>query len=454
MKNLIVLAVALIATNAFAADWKWNGSAGWRWDSQNLNDSLGSVDSSAAKNDTSTEKVRQHEARANLGVTGGWDHVEWGVDMRTQGASLSTGKGGGALGLATAANTDWTPVGGKANAASDATIGLDSAYFRYVHDFGAVDANITVGRGKTALITDTTWETLYSNATRFQGFSEGLKFGMFGLNMTQYVEGAVTAPNTESASEYNITASGQANANKNTSFAMTYQFQPYMTWKFTDEIETLFAVAYTYSYDESHVNTAGGYDPSTWDAGNVNNVSNGLSTGDIAEYRMNNRRSWDFLNTWTLPYTLNFTGELILGQKAVYDNQSLTVAPVLGTWVNSGVGTSVSSTAWNLGLTYGKLKKAMDFTVGYAYGSKGIASVVSDYTNPWFAADQKGHHITAGFALADNLSLGFNAYFLKEKQGIDAKTGVAYGAAPGSVAALSNEKLSDKMWELNTAVSF
>ena len=41
MKNLLVLAVALFATNAFAAEMKWNGSAGWRGHEGLQNGNLG-----------------------------------------------------------------------------------------------------------------------------------------------------------------------------------------------------------------------------------------------------------------------------------------------------------------------------------------------------------------------------------------------------------------------------
>ena len=49
MKNVIVLAVAaLFATNAVAAEMKWNGSAGWRYENTSNNDSLDSKEEDPA----------------------------------------------------------------------------------------------------------------------------------------------------------------------------------------------------------------------------------------------------------------------------------------------------------------------------------------------------------------------------------------------------------------------
>src|ERR1035437_7531151 len=110
MKNLIVLAVAtLFATNALAAEMKWNGSAGWRYSQQSLNDSLGSLNSVAVGKDVSTTKTKQHQMRANLGVMGGWEHVEYGFGLRTTNA----------------ANDDYTVVGANA----DRVFGLEQAWF-------------------------------------------------------------------------------------------------------------------------------------------------------------------------------------------------------------------------------------------------------------------------------------------------------------------------------------
>ena len=82
MKNVIVLAVAaLFATNAVAAEMKWNGSAGWRYENTSNNDSLDSKFSATNDKDVSTTKTRSHKMRANLGVMGGWEHVEYGFGI-------------------------------------------------------------------------------------------------------------------------------------------------------------------------------------------------------------------------------------------------------------------------------------------------------------------------------------------------------------------------------------
>jgi hypothetical protein len=155
---------------------------------------------------------------------------------------------------------------------------------------------------------------------------------------------------------------------------------------------------------------------------------------------------WDFLANVTLPYNLAFTGDLVKANKANYN-----AAEVTG-YTSATNKPDVSSTAWTLGLTYGKLRKAQDFTVGYAYGTKGIGSVVNRYTNDKFAADNKGHTVVVGYAMADNFHLGFRWMSLQEKEKMDASAGANGGLAYAAPSA--NQKHKTNYWELTAGVAF
>ena len=144
MKKLIVLAVAsLFATSAVAGEMKWNGSAGWRWVSTKQSDGLESKNNTTANKDVSTLKSKAHNVRANLGVSGGWENVEWGVGVRTT----------------SAANNDWKAV----QNAGDHAAAFELAWFRYLKDFGALDINVTVGRQKNVFAYDETSQNFFDN---------------------------------------------------------------------------------------------------------------------------------------------------------------------------------------------------------------------------------------------------------------------------------------------------
>jgi hypothetical protein len=438
MKNLLVMAVAtLFATNALAAEMKWNGSAGWRYSQATLDDSLGSLDSTANAQDVSKLKQRNHQMRANLGVTGGWEHVEYGIGVRTTGA----------------ANGDYTTV----NQNSDKTLGFDQAWFRYVRDFGSMDLGVTIGRQKNALITDNQWETLFSNDVRWDGFGWNFKFGMFGLNASQYVLGKVSrtagspvTTGSTGASTYTYSDSTDTNAVGNQHFAMVYAFQPHMSWKFSDEIEAMFSVAYYKWVYEGATNQIGG--------GMFGNYTG--NTGTIPAivgrtYKMDNNTQWDFLATIALPFNLNFTGDYVKANKATYND--INVAGYTGSSVDVG------SAAWTLGLTYGKLRKAQDFTIGYAYTTKGVGSEINNFANDHFAADNKGHTVILGYSMADNFNLGLRWMSLQEKELISTRgTATAGGNAgstynqnlAGTAGVNSSQKMKSNYWELTAGVAF
>lgn len=453
MKNLFVMAVAtMFATNAFAAEMKWNGSAGWRYSQSSTDDGLSSLDNNTPAQGVSKDKARSHELRANLGATGGWEHVEYGFGLRTQNKT------------AAAANNDYTPVGNNL----DPGIGLDQAWMRYVRDFGSLDLGVTVGRQKNALIYDQQWETLFSNNVRWDGFGWNFKFGMFGLNAAQYILGSAqhSAPAggtlttaAQNTSTYKYTDSSQNVASTKNNFQVLYAFQPHMNWKFSDEIEAMFAVSYYRWVYEGSTNAIGGAGVTQFNANSTGTVP----VLPYGTYRMDGNSQWDFLLNLSLPMNFAFTGDFVKANKASYNN--MTVATTVGnnSVAYNGSAVDVGSSAWTLGLTYGKLRKAQDFTIGYAYGTKGIGSVIDGYTNDKFAADTKGHTVVVGYSMADNFNLGFRWMSLKEKEKISTSgtattggnAGSAYGPdATGAAGKNANQGLSTSYWELTAGVAF
>jgi hypothetical protein len=419
MKNVLFLAVAsLVATSANAAEMKWNGGAGWRYSQTTNNDSLGSTVSvgTAGNQDVSKQTTKAHQVRANLGATGGWENVEWGLGMRTTGA----------------VNDDFTNLNGNA----DRSIGLDQAWFRYVRDFGSVDMHVTFGRQKNVFAYDETFQHVYDTDVRWDGLGWQWKFGMFGMNAAQYVTGARSA-GTNGASSISYTKATEANPSTQSKFHYMFGFQPHMNWKFTDEIETFFAVAYYLWSDTSNTNTTGGGVTSGF-----NSATSGKQDTANAAFNVHNMKQWHFLNTWTLPYNLKFTAELLFNKKAQYRPETVTGYP--GTITRK----DADSSSWLLGLTYGSLKKAQDFSIGYAYGTKGLAASPAKYSNESFLPDNKGHIVMLGYSVADNFNIGWNAYFLQEKALKAPLTGDAY------VGNSAGQKMKTTYMELTAGVNF
>lgn len=419
MKHVLVLAVAsLVATSANAAEMKWSGSTGWRYEQTKNNDNRGStLTVGTAQRDTSKQTTKAHQIRANLGVTGGWDNVEWGFGVRTGGASV---------------NDDHMTLTGN----TDRALGIEQAWFRYVRDFGSLDMNVTIGRQKNVLAYDTTSQTLFDNDVRWDGAGWQFKFGMFGMNAAQYILGAKSG-GLNGASTQSKTEATEDNAAAQAKFNYLLAFQPYMNWKFSDEIETMFAVGYYLWSDDSNTNVT--------NAGVDKAYNNGTTNPDVGTSTMSvaNSKQWHFVNTWTLPYNLSFNAEYVMNKKRIFD--SANVAGYAGT-----VFPEASRSAWSAGLTYGALKKARDFSIGYAYGTKGIASVINRYTYEKFAADNKGHTISVGYAIADNFHLGWKGMFLKEKELLNA----VGGAGVGGVALANGQNMKTTYWELTAGVMF
>ena len=261
------------------------------------------------------------------------------------------------------------------------------------------------------------------------------KFGMFGLNAAQYITGAKTSTADGQASSFTRTDATESVSTSTAKFNYLLAIQPHMMWKFTDDIETMFAVGYYKWSDSSNTNTMnGGYTA-------VTNTGTPAPSALGNTLQVHSPRQWHFLNTWTLPYNLTFNAEYVMNKKTALDNTNVSGA-------YTGTVKDAAKSAFSAGLTYGSLKKAQDFTVGYAYGSKGIASVINRYTYEKFAADNKGHTFSVGYALADNFHLGWKGLFLKEKEKLNALTGVA------TTGASAAQEIKTNYWELSAGVMF
>lgn len=368
MKKLIVLAVAaMFATSAFAGDMKWNGGTGMRYSSSEYNDGLSSNDANGK--DRSKQMKKDWAYKANVGATGGSGDVEYGFDIRT----------------ATAANNPYINY----NNAGDGAIALSQAWFSYNHDFGVVDLTATFGRQKNVFMFDKA-EQIFNGGVNFDGFGWQFKMGSFGLNAAQYIIGAHTANNTVGSSTYTKTDSLDNGVTTQNKFAVLYGFQPHMNWKFSDEISTKLAVAfYNWNNVDNNSNQVGGYNSAT------------LNTSAVSStYRVANPLQWAFTNSWDLPYTLAFNGEYVMNKKNFYPDAAVT---------------EVSNKALSLGLSYGKVKKAHDWSIGYMYGDKGLAASINGFASEKFLADNTGHTVNVDYKLADNFNLGFKAMWLKQK---------------------------------------
>ncbi|MCO5141951.1 MAG: putative porin [Oligoflexia bacterium] len=410
MKKLTVLAVAsLFATTAFAGDMKWSGHAGWRYRIIKNNEAMSSTAAAGTAGQKATNEIttKQHQYTAGIGANGGWENVEWGAGIRTTGS-------------ATSSYTTFTAGG-------DATIALEQAWFRYLRDFGDINFNVTVGRQMNALAYDSVGQGLFDKDARWDGFGWQWKMGMFGLNAAQYITGAKSG-GANGASTYSTNENLKATATSSSHMNTLMAFQPHMTWKFTDEIETFFAVGYYVWTDDSNTNRSRGGLTTT-----IENLNTGTTpAADITAYayRVHNPRQWHFYNKWSLPYNLKLSLEYVMNKKSILNTNS-----VAGYGAATVREPEVSKSMFSGSLVYGSLEKAHDFTVGYTYQSKGIASVINTYTNSDFLADNKGHVFSAGYALADNFHLGFKGFFMKEKEKLQvtgaATDGLAYQSPNG-----------------------
>lgn len=427
MKCTFLLLAAVLATNtANAGDLKWSGSLGWIYSKKTEDDSLSSKrnspSSSAHGKDVSSLITKSHAVRGNLGVNTSWDNIEVGTGIRT-----SSG----------VANNDQVTV----QSSADRTIALEQAWMRYLHDFGSVKMNVTAGRQKNVFAYDSVSENFFDNDLRLDGFGWQFKFGMFGLNLGQYITGGKSQASNGSAS-ISYTEGTDATVGSKSRFNTLFGFQPTMNFKFTDDIETMLAVGYFHWNDNANTNqTSAG-----------TNLTNNTATSTVAiipsvAFKIHNPKQWQVYNTWTLPYGFVFSGEFVLANKAHYDNTRVTNYP------GAGIPTpEANNKAWSAGLTYGTIAKAHDWNVMYFYNKKGLASVIGAYSGDAFLPDNKGHVVKANFAVSKDFVIGGVAMWMKEDGRVNANgvsaTGVAYANAN------AQQELKTNYYELNAGISF
>lgn len=438
MKKLLVLAVACtFASPAFAGDLKWNGSVGTRYSHKKLDDSLGATGVGGAN--VSVVTTKKHDIRANLGVTGGSDHLDYGFGLRT--------------GSTTTANSDWAAYNADS---ADLSVTVGEAYFRYSNDYGFGDLDVTFGRAKNVFAHDTNGEFLFDNDVRFNGFGWKWKMGNFGFNASQYILGARNRASANGTSSW--TKSDETTMDGTTGgsgFGYLFGFQPTFNFRFSDDIESLFAFGY---YNWSNTGAGTNYANSlhgeqrTNTAGKVAGASAAL-TDNGQTFLVSNPKQMQFLWDTTLPMDLSFTFEFIRNKKYFYDYFYAGTASqqAAGTY-GSGNSREVKRNAYHGTLAYGKLGKAHSYKVSYGYGSKGLASVVNYYSNSSFLADQKGHTIKAAYAVTDSLTLSGKFMSLKEVSNLDAD-----GNAPGNTTTSNNASGRNhkvNYWELAAGVAF
>ncbi|NUM88781.1 MAG: hypothetical protein HUU37_06235 [Bdellovibrionales bacterium] len=406
MKKLIVVAVAaLFATSAIAGDMKWGGSSAWRYTDGKYDDGLNNNDANSKSH--SVQKHRQHAVRANFGATGGWKNVEWGVGLRTTGS----------------ANSDYVAF---ANGSTDTALGFDQAWMRYVTGTSFGDFGFTFGRQMNVFAYDMTTQNFFDNDTRFDGFGFSWNWGSFGFNMAEYFFQGYNRGTAGTAS-YTYTDSTQADNSSSSYFSKMHGFQPHFSWKFSDEIDTKFAFGYyMVDGDTNFTNSTAG----------ATATINGFVTpsGTVAfqngTVTMANPRWMQLYNSWKLPYKLGFSWEYVSNGRK----------PKFGT---SAV--EMNGKAYAAALTYGSIKKAQDWKVGFTYGKKDVGSVISNFSGGRWLPNNKGWVFNADYGLADNFNIGFKTYRLKNVDNINSTTGQALSTA---------QSVKTTINELVTSVSF
>ena len=157
MKKYLLAMLLVLPAYTYAGGMGWNGDFGLRYSS--------STDEAAG--DGSESSVKDIQVRAALGVSGSWEKVAWGAQIRTQGDGL---------------NSYWTDVG-----ADDHPVGISEAWFRYSTGMGEMSgsAAVTLGRhkpifhaGKGQLVLD--------SDVRLDGLGLNLAFGELGINISHY----------------------------------------------------------------------------------------------------------------------------------------------------------------------------------------------------------------------------------------------------------------------------
>lgn len=430
MKKYLVLAtVFLMSSYADAATMTWYGSAGWRYSKSTVNDGTNNKGISGTINESTSERTEKaHMFRGQLGATGGWDNVEWGIGVRTTGTALLNNPSG-------TMNTDWTNTAG-----ADFGIGLENAWFKYGNDWGFGDIGVTFGRQAAAFATGRN-QAFIDNDVRFNGISETWQWGSFGLNFGQYILGAVSN-GTAGNSSYVETPFSSKLPGSHGAFSVLYSFQPTFKWKFSDELAAFFAVGY-HKWSNAIGTTFqnripnGGTTGFGTAAANMTANSTGVYANAVSQ---ENSKHWQFLMNWQLPFMLSLDFEYIFNKDQVYavpkspgGNDNFPAEKV-----------NQSKDAWAASLAYGQLKKAHDFMISYAFHDKGIGSVHNAFSYDKVQAGLQAHEITAAYNIANNFHVMGKWFSMKEKNGRN-----QLGVEPRDVRRLEND-----MWEISTGVKF
>jgi hypothetical protein len=379
----LLLGILLVAVSAPAAqaEMVWSGGAGVRHLIRKLDDGLNSTTTlgSGETKSTSLSTNKRWEYRASLGVSNKGEEIDWGIDLRTQPSTSIT--------------TEWVSNGNNA----DLGIGLAQAYGRFHKNFLDTDWAVTFGRAKTILLYDNLAQTLFDNDVRFDGFGWAIKHGMFGLNLAQYVLGSTSQGTGASTSAYTYTEATQADPQTQSHFAYLFSFQPWAQFRINEEITSTLAVGY------HNWSGTGAKETSGWYSNAVHGGTAGTA-GDVNSVVMDNAQQWQVLSDTSLPFNLRFVAEFIHNKKSFYGDRQHIAVPV-----------AANRDAWAVDVYWGKPKKAGDYGFGYSHGNKGIASVISTYSNGDIAADNISDFFEGKYYLADGLSFTAKAQFHREK---------------------------------------
>ncbi len=433
MKKYLVLATLFLMTStASAANITWHGGVDYRYSNLNQNDNLSTQAVVNNSNESQSElTTKSHMWRMSLGATGGWDNIEWGATVGTRGING---------GVTNTTNSDWVNTQhNAAGVASDFPIAIREAWFRYGNDWGFGDLGFTFGKqalpfalGKQQIFMD--------SDVRMDGFSQTWKWGSFGLNMGQYILGAVNG-NAANSSFFADRPFDEATVNNQDGFMALYGFQMTFDWRFNDDFSMMFAGGF-YKWNRTLGAQFQNFIPNTRNL--TNTASAGINGADATfATSQENSRPFVLMVDFDLPYSLNLEFEIAFNREMQYGrpaNIGAVFAPFV-TGLNIPASTQ-DSTAWSLGLTYGELKKSQDFVIGYAYHDKGLGAVSNAFTYDRNPAGYSGHHVWVGYNLANNFNVGFKYISLSEK---DPRN-------QDGVAVIGGEKIDREYWEITTGV--
>ena len=375
-----------------SAEITWNAAAGVRELINKVDDGLATTD--ALGKDTSKSTTRYLQYRAMLGASAKSDNLDWGVDVRTQPAGV--GFSGAAV-----VTSEWVTNAQSA----DFGAGIGQAYGRYHQNLWDTDFALTFGRAKTVLLYDNVVQNLIDNDTRWDGFGWTIKHGMFGLNATQYILGAVSQ-GVVGASTYARTEASDSNPQTQSHFGVLYSVQPYVRFKLTKEITSTFALGWlNWAGTGGNTNPGTGFYTNDVHGGTAAPTAAGGAGGNVNPVILDNSQQWQLFSDTSLAYDLRFMMELVHNKKILYGTRQQSNDPAV----------TAGRDAWAATLAWDSPKKAGDIYFAYSYGSKAIGSVIFTFTNGDVAPDNNSHFLEGRYYYADNVNFTARAEFHTEK---------------------------------------